>query len=71
MELVPALPSGNNEARVLEHLEVLGDGLPGGAEAVFHCQSAADLEQRLPVVLDELLIQHDGQTLFQSAADWQ
>ena len=55
MELVPALPPGADEACVLEHLEVLRDGLPGGAETVFHCQSAADLKQGLPVSLDELI----------------
>jgi len=55
MELVPAFPPGGDKARALEHLEMLRDGLPGGAEAVFHRQSAAYLEQRLPVSLDELI----------------
>src|SRR5690606_17147824 len=55
VELVPALPPGTEQARVLQRREVLGDGLPRGGRAVLHGQPAADLEERLPVTLGQLV----------------
>lgn len=57
---MPTPSFGGDEPGVLEDGEVLGDGLARGAEAVFHGQSGAELEQRLTVPVDELV--KDGST---------
>src|SRR5437660_11209276 len=55
MELVPALPHGCDQAGRLENVEVLRNSLPGGADLVLHCQTCAQLEERLVVALRQLV----------------
>ena len=54
VDLVAALPPGRDETRLLEHGQVLGDTLAGEGQSVSHRQPRADLEERLPVPVDEL-----------------
>jgi hypothetical protein len=53
--LVAALPTSGDQTRALEDVEVLGDGLPGGAQAVLGGQPGAELEQRLTVPVQQLV----------------
>ena len=55
MELVPPLPPGVDQPGGLEDVEVLGDPLPRGGQAVLGGQPCADLEQGLAVALDQLV----------------
>ncbi|MFN8050490.1 MAG: hypothetical protein U0Q22_03550 [Acidimicrobiales bacterium] len=55
MELVATVASGRHEAGLLEHVEVLGDGLPRGGELVLGREAGAELEERLAVAVDELV----------------
>ena len=55
VELVPALAAGLDQARGLEDVEVLRDRLPRGAEAVLGRQPRAELEERLPVPVGQLV----------------
>ena len=55
VELVAALLAGADEAGLLEHREVLRDRLPRRAEPVLGGQPRAELEQRLPVPLPQLV----------------
>jgi hypothetical protein len=54
VELVAALPTGVDQPRALEDVEVLGDGLPRGAQAVLGDQPGAQLKQRLAVPVEQL-----------------
>jgi hypothetical protein len=53
--LVAALAPGHDQARGLEHVKVLRDGLPGGGQAMTGGQPGADLEQRLVAALGQLV----------------
>ena len=55
MDLVAARSARPNQAGLLEHGEVLRDRLPGCADAMPHRESGADLEQRLPVAIGQLV----------------
>src|SRR5215218_5519430 len=55
VELVPALPPGPHQPRRLQDVEVLGDRLPRRAQPVLGREPGAELEQRLPVPLAELV----------------
>jgi hypothetical protein len=55
VELVAALAPGRDEAGPFEDVQVLGDGLTGGAETVLHREAGAQLEQRLPVAIGQLV----------------
>jgi hypothetical protein len=55
VELVSALAPAAHEARRLEHLQVLRHRLPRQAELVLHREPRADLEQRLPVSIVQLV----------------
>src|SRR5687768_2090289 len=58
VELVATLAAGPHQARSLEDVQVLRDGLPGRGEPVPADQPAAQLEQRLAVPLLELVEDH-------------
>jgi hypothetical protein len=55
VELVAALPAGDDQAGGLQHVEVLGDRLAGGGEPMLHGQPRADLEQGLVVTVGQLV----------------
>ena len=55
VELVPAFLLSLDEAHRLQYVEMLRDRLPGRAQPVLHDESRADLEQRLPVPLGQLI----------------
>src|SRR4051812_14083322 len=69
MELVPALPARGHEAGGLEHVEVLRHRLPRRAEPVLHREARAELEQRLPVTLGELVEQGPSRGIGQGLED--
>ena len=53
VELVAPLPAGADQADLLEHVEVLRDGLPGQAQLGLRGESCAQLEQRLAISLGQ------------------
>ena len=55
VELVPALAPGLDQTRSLENVEVLRDRLPRRAEPVLGRQTRADLKERLPVPVGQLI----------------
>ena len=55
VELVPALAAGLDQTRGLENVEVLRDRLPRRAKPVLDRQARADLKQRLPVPVGQLV----------------
>src|SRR5262249_19670568 len=55
VELVPALTAGLHEARGLQDVEVLRDRLPRRAKPVLRRQARADLKERLPVPVGQLV----------------
>jgi hypothetical protein len=55
MELVSARALGPDESGRFEDVEVLGDGLSGGAHAVPGDEAIADLEQGLAVAIGQLV----------------
>ena len=55
VELVAALAAGVEEAGGFEDVEVLGDGLAGGGQTVFHDEAGAELEEGLAVAVEELV----------------
>ena len=55
VERVAALAARGYEPSVLQLLEVLGDCLAAGCEAMLHREPAAQLEQCLPVAIGELV----------------
>jgi hypothetical protein len=57
VELVAALSTGGDQSSALEDVEMLGDGLPRGAEAVLGRQPGAQLEQRLAVPVQQFVEQ--------------
>src|SRR5436309_8196364 len=55
VELVPALAAGLDQTRGLQNVEVLRDRLPRRAKPVLDRQTRADLKQRLPVPVGQLV----------------
>src|SRR5215470_2224145 len=55
VELVPALAAGLDQARGLQNVEVLRDRLPRRAKPVLDRQARADLKERLPVPVGQLV----------------
>src|SRR5674476_1009690 len=55
MERVAALPVPQDQPGVLQHVKMLGDRLPAGGEAVLHGEAGAELEERLPVPVHQLV----------------
>src|SRR5665647_503831 len=55
MERVAALTVPRNKPGVLQHVQVLGDRLPAGGQAVLHGEAGAELEERLPVPVHQLV----------------
>ena len=55
VELVATVPTRNDQARVLQYVEMLGNGLTCRAEPVAHGQSGTQLEQRLTVPQQQLV----------------
>src|SRR5947207_2194654 len=55
VELVPALAAGLDHTRGLQDVEVLGDRLPRRAKPVLDRQTRADLKERLPVPVGQLV----------------
>ena len=55
MEFVSALTRSGDQARGLEHFEVLRDALASHADIVLHGEACAQLKERLAVALDELV----------------
>jgi hypothetical protein len=55
VERVPTLVAGADQAGRHEQVEVLGDGLPGRAKLMLGRQPCAQLEQRLPIAVGELV----------------
>ena len=55
MELRAARASRPDKAGRLEHVEVLGDGLPAASEPMARKKPMADLEERLAVAIGELV----------------
>jgi hypothetical protein len=55
MQLVAASAFGSDQPGILQHVQVLGYRLAGRPDAVPHGQTAADLEQRLRILLSQLV----------------
>jgi hypothetical protein len=55
VELVAPRALGSDEAGTLEDVEMLGDRLPAGADAVFRRQAPTELEERLAVAIGQLV----------------
>ena len=55
VELVAACAAGGDQAGGLEDVEVLGDGLAGGAEVVLHGEARAELEEGLAIAVGQLV----------------
>lgn len=55
MELVPSLTAGIEQTGLFQDIQVLGDGLPGRAQTMFHRQPGAYLEQGLTVLVAQFV----------------
>ncbi|HVT99044.1 MAG TPA: hypothetical protein VHE33_16180 [Acidobacteriaceae bacterium] len=55
VELVAALARRRDQACLFEHFQMLRDGLARRCDAMLHRQARAQLEQRLPVALRQLV----------------
>ena len=55
VERVPTLVAGADQSGRHEEVDVLGNGLAGRAKLVFGRQPCAQLEQRLPIAVGELV----------------
>src|SRR3954453_3712866 len=69
MELVATRASGLDQAGLLQHVEVLRDRLPRRREAVLHGEPRAELEQRLPVALAQLVEDRSARGIGQGLED--
>src|SRR5215470_14306665 len=69
VELVPALAAGLDQARGLQNVEVLRDRLPRRAKPVLDRQARADLKQRLPVPVGQLVEDRAARRIGQGLED--